>query len=340
MSHAPPRKRRGFWLFFPFFLLALLVAAYTLYWFWARNLLAQGIDDWIAEERRDGRTVEFSDKRLGGYPFRFALHIDDPVYGDPQTGQRWAGEELQLIMQPWNWQHVIARAPGRNRLDISGELFEVDLGRRSAGSVSWSDAGIRRISLAIDTLDARNGTTALGRAEDFEFHLRPPPGEPDMLQLQTQWTSVELAEPIPDAEFLGNRFGPSILRAEASEAFPALEMTSDLERLPGTILNLGGEITLAQLVLEWGPADIGARGKLDRTTSGELAGTIDIRLERHEDLKEALREAGQLEGETERVIDMVAAASSEGGFLSITVRNDGLYFLGNRIIEADIAGAL
>lgn len=340
MSPSPPRKRRGFWLFFPFFLFVLLIAAYTVYWFWARNLLSQGIDDWIEGERQAGRIVEYSSKHLGGYPFRFALHLDDPVYGDPRAGQRWSGEELQLVMQPWNWQHVIARSPGRNLVDINGDAYRLDFGKRSAGSVSWTNDGIRRISLAIDSLDAFDGDMALGRAEGFEFHLRPPPGEPDMLQLQTQWNAVELARPIPDAEFLGNRFGPSILRAEASQAIPALEQTGDLERLPRMILDLGGNIALAQLELDLGPADIGARGKLDRDSAGQIDGQIDIRLERHEELKTALKSAGRLDTETDRAIDMVAAASRDGNFLTISIRNDGLYFLGNRIVEADIAGAL
>lgn len=340
MSPSPPRKRRGFWLFFPFFLFVLLVAAYSLYWFWARNLLSQGIDDWIEGERRAGRIVEFSSKHLGGYPFRFALHLADPVYEDPRTGRRWSGEELQLVMQPWNWQHVIARSPGRNSVQVNGAAYRLELGKRSAGSLSWTNDGIRRVSLAIDTLDAFDGDTALGRAEGFEFHLRPAPGEPEMLQLQTQWQAIELARPIPDAEFLGNRFGPSILRAEAAQAIPALERTAELARLPRAIFDLGGDISLAQLELEWGPADIGARGRLDRDPAGQIDGQIDIRLERHEDLKTALEAAGRLETETARAIDMVAAASRGGEFLSMTIRNDGLYFLGNRIVEADIVGAL
>lgn len=338
--HAQPRKRRGFWIFFPFFLFALLVAAYSAYWAWARSLLDEGIDAWIADERAAGRIVEYSSKSLGGYPFRFALNVEQPVYGDPRAAQRWQGESLQLVMQPWNWQHVIARTPGRNMLDIEGESYSIDLGRRSAGSLSWTNEGIRRISVAIDTLGAGNGRETLGRAEGFEFHLRPPPGEPEMLQLQTQWKLLELARPIPDAEFLGNRFGPSILRAEASQAIPALETSGGIERLAGAILALGGEITLAQLELDWGPADIGARGRLDRNARGDIEGTIDVRVEDHERLKSALREHGRLDQQTETALDMVAAASRDGKFLSISIRNDGLYFLGNRIVDADIASAL
>lgn len=340
MSDSPDRKRRGLWLVLPFSLVFLIAAAYSAYWFWAKNVLDDGIDDWIASERAAGRTVEFSSKSLGGFPFRFALQVDDPVYADPRAGQSWEGQKLQLVMQPWNWQHVIARTPGANTLRMGGQVYRLELGRKSAGSLSWNDEGIRRASVSIDTLTARQPDQALGRAEGFEFHLRPPPGEAESLQLQTQWDLVELTRPVPDAEFLGTRFGPSILRAEASKAVPALELARDMADLPATILDIGGDITLAQFILEWGPADLGARGRLDRNVRGDLEGQIDIRLERHEALKAALRESGRLEDDTEQAIDMVAAASENGEFLSLSIRRDGLYFLGNRILAADIDQAL
>ncbi len=339
MTTAYPRKRRGFWLFFPFFIFALIVGIYSAYWFWARDLLDKGIDEWIATERAAGRTVEYSGKRLGGYPFRFALHLDDPVYGDPANQQRWQGEQLQLVMQPWDWQHVIARSPGRNEIMLAGDELQLDFGPKSAGSLSWTNAGIRRVSIAIDALSAANRQGPLGAAEGFEFHLRPPPGEPDMLQLQTQWEALSLARPVPDAEFLGTRLGPSVLRAQASKAFTALEVSTQLETLPRNILAIGGEITLAQLVINWGPAQLGARGRVDRTDRGEIGGQLGLRIEKAEELKAALSAAGRLDSDTKNAIDAVAAASRNGSFLELSVREDGLYFLGNNIVPARLGAA-
>lgn len=337
----PARQRRRRWgLYLPFLAFALLIVAYSAYWAYARNLLADGIEDWIAEERARGMTVEYQAKRLGGYPFRFELAVEAPVYGDARIGERWEGERLELVMQPWNWQHIIARAPGENRITAGGETMRLVLGPRSAGSLSWTDDGIRRASLALDEADAEvNGAPVLA-LEGFAFHLRPPPGEPETLQVQTQWQRVSLARPVPDAEFLGTEFGPSILRAEATRAFPALETVQRLEDLPRRILDLGGEIRLAQLILDWGPAELGARGEIGQGPAGRLDGNIGLRLERAEELRQALQTAGRLDAETRQAIDALEAASRGGNFLEVSIRDDGLYFLGQNVVPAPLGEML
>jgi hypothetical protein len=340
MTSRPAKRpgRRG--LYIPILVFAVLIAAYSAYWVWARGELAKGVDAWIAQERAAGRIVTFETKRLAGYPFRFALHVDAPVYGDPAAGWRWTGETLQLVMQPWNWQHVIARTPGANRFTAGGQTLALDLGRKSAASLSWTGEGLRRGSLSLDRLTARIDETALGSAQALEIHLRPPPGEPDMLQLQAGWREIALARPLPDLDFLGTRFGPSILRAEAHDVFPALATGVDLADLPGAILSLGGSIHVPQLVLDTEAGRLGARARLARTGSGALSGALSLRLDRADALKSALEAADRLDAETRQAIDMLAMGSRDGKFVELSVRGDGLYFLGNRVVPADIERAL
>ena len=336
------RRRSRFWLFFPFVLLLIVIAAYSAYWAYARSLLDQGIDDWIAAEREAGRTVDYSSKSLGGYPFRFALTVNDPVYADP-LGPRWSGEQLQLVMQPWNWNHIIARSPGRNTLTPpagTGEELRLLVGPKSAASLSWTAEGMRRVSVFVDKASLDAGDEAVGELDQFELHLRPAPGFPDMLQMETHFQAVRLAELPDDVSVLGAEIGPSILRVEVDKGMTAIAMETPADVFVQTVLDLGGEIRVPQIMIDWGPADLGAKGELQQTSAGEIRGQVGLRIEQAEQLRTALDEAGRLDDETRQAIDALEAASANGGFLILTIREDGLYFLGNRIAELQIGAAL
>jgi len=337
MTATAPKKRGGFWIFFPIFLFALIAGLYSAYWFYARNLLDQGIDDWIAGERLAGHTVAYSAKRLDGFPFRFVLTVDDPVYEDDEIlPTRWEGQQLQLVMQPWNWQHIIARSPGMNRIRSGGEDVSLLLGPKTAGSASWTGEGVRRLSVSVDELAAGVNGDPVADLDQFEFHLRPAPDDPAMLMLETRWNQLEVRQELPpEVAPLGNVFGPSILRAEADHALALLGEGVSGRHLVGDILERGGAVRMPQLVLDWGGAQLGMRGELHART-GEIGGDIGVRL----DGADVVREAFPDQPHALQAIEAIESASANSGFLILTIRGDGLYFLGNRVIPADIEGAL
>lgn len=338
--HRKPHRPVGWRIFLPLIVFVMLVLAYSAYWLWAREVLVRGIDDWIAAERARGMTVDFSDKRFGGYPFRFALTVTGPVYGNPRAGQRWEGETLQLVMQPWNWQHVIARSPGENRIFEGGLEGWARLGPKSAGSLSWSSTGIDRLSLDFDELAFDLAGELAGTATDFELHLRQFPGEPETLQLDTRWQAIRFDDIIPGADILGTTLGPGIVRAEATRALPVLVSNAEPERMPGRILERGGEIRVPQAQLDWGPLEAGARVTLKRDREAGLSGQLGLRLDNADALRDALATAGRLDEATDTAIRAVQAASADGRFLDLSVRGDGLYLLGNQVVALDLKAPL
>ncbi|MEL6568746.1 MAG: DUF2125 domain-containing protein [Pseudomonadota bacterium] len=336
MESSPRRKSSGAWIWVPFTITLLLAALYTAYWYVARGILEDGIDEWIDDQRAQGLVVEYSGKELGGYPFRFALTVDDPVYGQP-TGPKWQGQQLQLVMQPWDWYHVIIRAPGRNGFSLSNQENEdasLLLGPRSAGSLRWDNTGqIRQLSIALDEAGLAVEGDPVGELDAFEFHIRPAPGVPDMLQLETHWQRIELAETPPDdLALLGRTLGPSILRAELDGGVSAFSETGDLARAIELALSRGGELLVPQLMLDWGPASLGARGDLSRQ-GGELRGNAGVRIDRADELRAALATQGLLTDEARLAIDGLEAASTDGGFFPATLRGDGIYFLGQKQVD-------
>ncbi|MEL6663190.1 MAG: DUF2125 domain-containing protein [Pseudomonadota bacterium] len=337
------KKRSGAWIWVPFAIALILLGAYTAYWYVARGILEDSVDQWIDNERARGAIVEYTEKRLDGFPFRFTLTVDKPIYGEAR-GPVWRGQELQMTMQPWDWYHVIARSPGRNTVALEGgeaEDVSLLLGAKSAGSLRWNPEGvIERISLSLDEASLAMSGDPLGALDDFEFHLRQVPSEPETLQLETHWQRVVLEETPPDeAAFLGREIGPSILRAELEQGASAYARSGDLLVALRHALNDGGALLVPQVLLEWGPASLGAKADLSRE-AGELRGAASVRIERADELRAALATQGLLTDETRQAIDALEAASTDGGFFTTSLRGDGVYFLGNKIADLPLEDIL
>ncbi|WP_306223039.1 DUF2125 domain-containing protein [Bosea beijingensis] len=83
----PTRRRSRFWLYGPFMLLAVLAAAWSAFWFYARGRIATEIDTALAREVERGRTWTCTNRSIGGFPFRIelrcsALSLTSTRWGD------------------------------------------------------------------------------------------------------------------------------------------------------------------------------------------------------------------------------------------------------------------
>ncbi len=323
------------WLL-PFFIVALIFGAYTVYWFYMRGELEKGVYSWIEAERAAGATVKYQSLDLRGYPYRFALHVNQPVYGDGR-GAVWSGETLQLVIQPWNWNHMIARAPGENTIDLGSTRYRATLGGESAGSLSWTDEGLRRLSLALDDARLANEQGMAVTTSGFEFHARPPADDPDALQIVLQWEALSLPSAPPEAGFLGKDLQPSRVLIEVPEAYPVISSGGSLRDW----VNRGGSINLAQLLLNWGPLKFGAKADLSLDTAGYIDGGVDVRLDDSEDLKAAISNSELAASMTSEdlagilnAVTILGEVSKDGGFLPLSIRDGQIRYLGQDLPES------
>ena len=331
------KSRSLFWLIFPFVFLALIIALYSAFWVYMRGQLETGIDEWIKTERARGARIEFKEKTLGGYPFRFALDVKDPTY-QPAHGSLWEGETLQLVMQPWNWQHVIGRSPGLNVItDTSGMRHSAMINGKSAASLSWTKDGIRRFGLQLEDMDAVIAGDPL-LVKGLSLNLAPLSGNRDDLRIALQWDEVKLPAPLREVQYLGDTLQPSRLIAEIDGFYPALEDAGgDIRQVPTQIIRRGGALHIGQLLLNWGPLKFGAKGDVE-AAGGVLNGELKVRIDEGESLQAALEEAGA----QREIIAGVAALNSMsagGEFLTLPIKDNGIYFLGNKIADMPIDGS-
>ncbi|MEO0981909.1 MAG: DUF2125 domain-containing protein [Pseudomonadota bacterium] len=328
------RHSRG-WLFVPFLIFLIFAGLYSAYWVWMRGELDKGVDQWIADQRAAGFEIDYASKRLVGYPFRFALHLEQPEMADPK-GLRWRGETLQLVMQPWNLQHVIGRSPGRNRVESAQTApMEITLGDKSALSLSWDQTSLRRVGLTIDAAEAQTSQGA-AMIEDLRLSLGPKAGAEDDLRIAAQWTAMRLPSPPPEAAWLGETLAPGRIAVDVSQLFPALESATALSRWTA----LEGRVTIAQILVDWGPMKLGVKGDLGLDRALRLNGSLSTRIDEADRLRAALREAGALDAQTAQTVDILETASANGQFATVSFVDGEAVFLGRSLGEVPVADTL
>lgn len=329
------QRRSRFWLFFPYIILLILIAAYSVYWTYARGLLERGIDDWIMAERANGAVIEYSDRKLDGFPFRFSLTLKDPVYQSSDQ-LRWEGEQLHLVMQPWNWNHVIGRAPGRNLItEPSGLRHTLNIDNTSAASLSWNQTHIKRVGLQLADVDALIDGQAIS-GKGFSLNLSPNPDAQDNMRIALQWDELTVPSAETPLHYLGQTLQPSRIIAEIEGFYPALLATEgDIETLPAVLARNGSAIHLGQALLNWGPLKFGAKGSM-ASINNAWAGELKIRLSEPEPLITAMTDA-KVSREQIAAITALGAMSANDSFLALSINDNAITYLGQRVLELPVA---
>ena len=316
-------------LILPFALVLIAAIGWSAWWYIAGQRVNEAVDKWISEQRADGVEISYDARTFGGYPFRFELAFDNPVMADGDNAASWRGERAEFVMQAWNLQHMIGRSPGHNVVTgANGIRNTIDLDGKAAFSLSWNRSGVRRFGLQSGKASALLGGSAY-QLTDLSLNLAPRPESPDDLMFALQWEGIGIEEAPASAPYLGTELGPSRLIGEVRGFFPALSDASGGER-PGRVwealLENGGGVEVAQLLLDWGPLDLGAKADLT-LANGVVNGTLDLRLEDADGLRQAMIASGHWDDGEQLVVGALEATSDNGGFLSLSVR-DSEVFLG------------
>ncbi len=320
-------------LFLPLIIGALLVAAYVAFWFVARGKFESLVDERIAAERANGAEISYKSKTIGGFPFRLALNLDDPKLARP-NGVKFEGQNAQIIVQPWNPNHIMFRAQGLNRLtNAAGLTHSFDLRGDSVGSVSTAGGKLNRFALKLDDADLIIGGKSY-KTDDLALNFAPQAGRPNDLLFTVTWNALEVERVPRDAPYLGKVLGPSQFVGEVRGFFPALEAAGG--DVTGAMRKLGevnGAVELAPSHLAWGPMHLGLKSTLDFADANGADGQIGVRLEDGEQLKDAMKKAGYWDAFTQLMLIPVEEASVDGGYLELKVENNQILLRGGPMMR-------
>src|SRR5262245_53083068 len=100
-----PRKPSRLGLYIPFGLLLIFIAACSAAWLWARGETDARLDAGVEALRRAGYELSWSERKIGGYPFRLDVTLTDAHVRD-RSG--WALDAPRLeaeafLHAPTHW---------------------------------------------------------------------------------------------------------------------------------------------------------------------------------------------------------------------------------------------
>jgi hypothetical protein len=178
MSDAAPRRSSRNWLLLPLILAAVLAALWCGYWYVARGRLLAAMDGAVVAQREQGRAVEWASRRVGGFPFRFKVILEQAQVRSP-SGWAVQAPRLEASANAYRLTQWLASAPEGITVvrPVAGPVRVT--GRVLRASLAGADRSPPRLS--VEGADLRFAPEAgaepflLAGAERLELHLRPAP---------------------------------------------------------------------------------------------------------------------------------------------------------------------
>ncbi|KQU21089.1 hypothetical protein ASG63_05585 [Methylobacterium sp. Leaf94] len=270
-----PLSRKG--LFLPYILLATLVIAWSLGWFYIRHRAASEMDGWIAQEAAAGRTWTCTDRSITGYPFRIELRCASLAFS--RSDSRFTLGPVTAVTQVYQ--------PRQGILEVGGP-FHVEQGDLTAdatwtsleGSFHGASDGFVRASVVA------NGAKGVVRGagpepiafdtQHLELHARPTPGRFESEgSIDTSLRANRIRLPLVDAA-LGNA-DPADLALDATVSRATALGTGTVAKELEDWRQAGGGLDIALLSLAKGERRLQAKGRLDLDAAHRLQGQLDLR---------------------------------------------------------------
>jgi len=96
--------------------LVALAAAWAGAWTWIAYGLHDRAEQWVADRRAEGLTVDYERMAVTGFPWRWRVAIQKPnLAGAGPSGWTWQGDAVEADVAPWSLRDVPVRFPGDQR---------------------------------------------------------------------------------------------------------------------------------------------------------------------------------------------------------------------------------
>ncbi|GJL96780.1 MAG: hypothetical protein DHS20C06_05970 [Hyphobacterium sp.] len=311
--------------------LAILVVfgAYSAYWVYARGQIEAYVDNWETAQMEAGFTIEHSNVRVGGFPYRFSVSADDIVMRAPERDGGWMIEvnSFEANALPYDFTHWIISLGDTMQLEQNGAGLAL-MAEHARFSISGTDGITQRIGAEIDNLeiaglgDARSTVSGLS-----SLRLNAVTTDDGVMAIRLHLEGVDLVASEIDPT-LASSFGDYIsqLRADFTiSQWNALAETADLAAWS----NAQGLFRLRQFQTDWGRLNLSADGEMALDGRLRPAGRLSLNLLDPEAVVDALIESGAISRENSGALRLVAQSAprdEDGTAIPLSFRNGGIYF--------------
>jgi hypothetical protein len=247
-------------------LLAVLGAGYTAWWFYAADMIRDGIANWIAVERAQGSFIEYKELDVSGFPLSLTAKAADFSIRRAD-GLNWRGPELTARARPWNPLKITVDLPGEQEAAI------VSQGTAPPLSIVAKDGGTGLVNLKLgggikDAALHLTHVTAglpggLNAATLGQFDLRA--AFPETSPADHTGTAVTIQADLKDLGLPPDRKSPlgrTIDTAAFTARIKGLPPTRFTQPAIAAWSQSGGTVEIDALNLAWGPLKMAGTGTL------------------------------------------------------------------------------
>ena len=119
-----PRKVNRLFLYVPLVLAVLLLGGYTVLWFIGKGIMREEITEFVGDERGAGRTIEYENVSIRGFPMSLRAQIEEFNWADPGAWD-WSGETLHIVTMPFDPTRLIFAPRGPQTVSLGSEALDV-----------------------------------------------------------------------------------------------------------------------------------------------------------------------------------------------------------------------
>ena len=318
-ENATARKPRRIWLYAPFVVLLLAVAAWTVGWNAMRQQVFQHMDDYAHTSAESGYRIDWKSRSLSGFPFRLDLDVVAPrvteASGWGLSAPRLKAEAFVFSADHW----IIVTPDGATLLRrVGGPVTIVAKALRA----SLSDTAAHPARISVEGLNMTftappgSAPTALTGATELHIHSKAGPSDQGAVYLELDDARTAGSGP------LAGLAGPAPLTLKADAIFThASALTGP--GIAGALRSwsqAGGGLTIRALSLQAAGTRLETRsGDLTIDGGGRLKGRLDLTAKPAQKLLTLLTGRDAPQPQTLRAAEAVLAARTTGDTAQVTV---------------------
>ena len=292
-------------------IVVILAALYSGYWFLGASAARQGAETALAEAAARGVQVDHQGLDLKGFPSRFDMTMTEPRVSAGDL--RWQAPFAQVFALSYSPWKLIAALPNEQRLEWAGQGMQIASTRMQASLFLRPET-----ALPLDRFDAViEGASLRG---DAGWALGLASANASLIaQEGGAQVAFRMLDIVPDQQ----------ITAVLNGALPATVQRFDLLADLGLTQPLGlradraevTSVTLREAHLDWGPLKATASGTVIADAAGLAEGEVQLRVAGWQEGLAAVEAAGivppQFQVMLRSVLENLAAQSDEAGVLKL-----------------------
>ncbi len=276
-----------------------VVAAYTGWWFYAANAISTGISNWIASEQAKGAKISPTTVAIGGYPFAFAVKLQNATLSWP-SGFGFTAQSLKVRSHPWALRTFKVNVTGgfafnlpkgdtRPALTVAGETLKGHAGFYDNAIPTTWDLTADTVSASRTDIEGEAGRELTVATLDIQGS-RPtiPPAADTDTAYDVSLQLLDFGAPSLENNPLGATIKKTALHLQLLGVAPATPDSAGLKAWR----DAGGTVNAPDLLMDWGELSLGGNGTLALDGDMQPEGAFSVHIAGFEQALDSLAAAG------------------------------------------------